>query len=236
MTPAGLAALIDHTLLRPGATAGDVARLCDQAVEHGFHSVCVNPSRVPLAAGLLRGTGVVVCSVAGFPLGATRAKAWEAARAVEDGASEIDMVADIGALLDGAAREAAEDVASVVEAAGGAPVKVIIEACLLDGATKRTACLAAVDGGASFVKTSTGFSTGGATEDDVRLMKSVVGAGIGVKASGGIATLDTALGMLRAGADRLGLSRSVEILAEMVSRAAGGVVQPPAPRTDPGYS
>lgn len=228
MTEAGLAAIIDHTLLAPGAVEADFERLCSEALAFGFHSVCVNSSRVGLVSGILKGSGVLVCSVAGFPLGASVCKRLEAAAAVEDGAREIDMVIDIGALRDGDHRKVEDEIRGVVEASLDRPVKVILETCLLADDEKMAACRLCESAGASFVKTSTGFSTGGATERDVRLLRDAVGGRIGVKASGGISTLDAALGMVAAGADRLGLSRSVGIILEMRSRAAGGVVQPPA--------
>ncbi len=228
MTPACLAGMIDHTLLSPGATSAGISALCAEAVEYRFHTVCVNPSRVALASSLLRGTGVLVCSVVGFPLGACRSKPHETYLAVSDGAGEIDMVLDIGALKDGDTSAAEADVARVVEAASGIPVKVIIETCLLTDPEKLAACSVCEAGGAAFVKTSTGFSSGGATVADVRLIRHAVGNRLRVKASGGIADLDAALAMIEAGADRLGLSRSVRIMDEMRLRAAGGVVQPPA--------
>lgn len=232
MTPACLAGMIDHTLLSPGATSAGIGALCAEAAENGFHAVCVNPSRVALAYSLLKGTGVLVCSVVGFPLGASRSKPFETSLAISDGAGEVDMVMDIGALLDGDTSRAVEDVARVVEAASGLPVKVIIEACLLTDSEKLAACAVCEAGGATFVKTSTGFSSGGATAGDVRLIRRAVGDRLRVKASGGIADLDTALSMIGAGADRLGLSRSVRIMGEMRLRAAGGVVQPPAEGSD----
>ncbi|OQC69558.1 MAG: Deoxyribose-phosphate aldolase [candidate division Hyd24-12 bacterium ADurb.Bin004] len=233
MTEAGLAAIIDHTLLAPGAVKADFERLCSEAVSFGFHSVCVNSSRVELVSGILRGTGVLVCSVAGFPLGASAGKRLEAAAAVDAGAGEIDMVIDIGALREGDHRKVEDEIRGVVEASLGRPVKVILEACLLADDEKKLACRLSESAGASFVKTSTGFSTGGATVHDVGLMREAVGGRLGVKASGGISTLDAALDMVAAGADRLGLSRSVGIMLEMRSRAAGGVVQPPAGGSGP---
>jgi deoxyribose-phosphate aldolase len=228
MTPAVLAGCIDHTLLRPDAVAGDFERLCSEAVAWGFRTVCVNSARVSLASSLLHGSGVLVCSVAGFPLGACTCKPAEAHRAAGDGASEIDMVMDIGALREGNRRKAEDDLAPVGSEVPGLVVKVIIETCLLTLEEKLLACGICESAGASYVKTSTGFSLSGATEDDVRLIRSTVGNRLGVKASGGLLSLDAAIGMIRAGADRLGLSRNVEIMAEMGSRAAGGVVQPPA--------
>ncbi len=234
--PAELASVIDHTLLRPDASALDIRRLCAEAVEHGFWSVCVNPSRVALCASLLGGTGVKVCSVAGFPLGASAAKAVEAARAVEEGAEEIDAVMALGALRDGDMKAVVEDIRRVVEASSGALVKVIIETCLLSDPEKVGACLACRDGGAAFVKTSTGFSGGGASAADIRLIRRTIGADMRIKASGGISTAAEALEMLEAGADRIGSSRGVEIIAGIGSRAAGGVFQPPAPGSGSGCS
>ena len=214
-TSATLAGRIDHTLLKPDATRDAVEVLCAQAVEHGFASVCVNSRWVPLVAQQVAGSGVMTCSVVGFPLGAMsrRAKAAEAAMAVEDGADEIDMVLDIGGLRSDALAEAYADICGVVEAAAGRPVKVIIETCLLDDEQKAVACLLAARAGAAYVKTSTGFSTAGATADDIRLMRAVVGDELGVKASGGIRTRADAETMIAAGADRVGASASVAIVA-----------------------
>ncbi len=228
MTPEALAALFDHTLLRPEADARAIAALCADAAACGFRTVCVNPVWVPLAVGELSGTRVGVCSVAGFPLGATRAKPAEAARAVAEGASEIDMVGATGLLKSGDASGYRDDIAGVVSAVAGRPVKVIIETCLLTEDEKVLACRLCEEAGAAFVKTSTGFSRGGATPADVALIARTVGGRLGVKASGGITTLDRALEMLAAGATRLGSSSSLEILSEMRLRAAGGVSQPPA--------
>lgn len=228
MTPEALAALFDHTLLRPEADARAIAALCADAAACGFRTVCVNPVWVPLAVGELSGTRVGVCSVAGFPLGATRAKPAEAARAVAEGASEIDMVGATGLLKSGDVSGYRDDIAGVVSAVAGRPVKVIIETCLLTEDEKVLACRLCEEAGAAFVKTSTGFSRGGATPADVALIARTVGGRLGVKASGGITTLDRALEMLAAGATRLGSSSSLEILSEMRLRAAGGVSQPPA--------
>ncbi|MDP3426834.1 MAG: deoxyribose-phosphate aldolase [Humidesulfovibrio sp.] len=242
-TPAALAALIDHTLLRADATSADIEGLCAQAVRHGFKAVCVNPWHLPLAVRCLRGqaskSGPFAISVAGFPLGAsqTLVKACEAGLAVEQGAAEVDMVLNIGALKSGDLALVRQDVFEVVQACGPAPVKVILETCLLTDAEKELACRLAVDAGAAFVKTSTGFAfvksgggfgPGGATEADVRLLRRVVdelgpgpaGPVIGVKASGGLKTLDDALRMLAAGADRLGASASVQMLSQMLSGGA----------------
>jgi len=218
--PWDLSPLIDHTLLKPEATGAKVEVLCAEALTHGFASVCVNPLWVPLAASLLRGSPVRTCTVVGFPLGASAlaAKAREAELAVKEGAQEVDMVLAIGAAKSGdweAVRRDFEGVRSAVPAP--AVLKVILETCLLDEAEKIRACELAGDAGLDFVKTSTGFSTGGATEADVALMRHAVGPRMGVKASGGIRTYEAALLMVRAGATRLGLSASVA-----VARGAAG--------------
>jgi deoxyribose-phosphate aldolase len=209
-----VAARIEHTLLRAEATDDQVRRLCAEAVRHRFAGVCVNGSRVPLAVEAVAGSGVRVVSVVGFPLGAasTATKAFEAADAVRAGAHEIDMVVAIGALQGGAAETVEADIRAVVEAADGRPVKVILETCLLSASEKVLGCVLAERAGAAFVKTSTGFSTGGATVADVRLLRSAVGERMKVKASGGIRTLADALAMIEAGADRLGTSSSVAIV------------------------
>lgn len=222
-----LAGRMDHTLLSPGATRADIERLCAEALAHGFKAVCVNPCRLPLAVELLRGSsmanGPLPITVCGFPLGASdpAAKAREAALAVEAGAREVDMVLNVGALKDGDAAFVRADIAGVVAACAGIPVKVIIETCLLADAEKELACRLAVEAGAAFVKTSTGFAflktkdgfaAGGATVADVELMRRVVGPNIGVKASGGIRTRADALRLIAAGADRLGTSASVSII------------------------
>jgi deoxyribose-phosphate aldolase len=211
-----LGPIIDHTLLRPGARAADIEGLCGEARERGLASVCVNPLWVPLAARCLRGTPVGVCTVAGFPLGAdsTRTKATEAGTAREEGAAEIDMVLAIGPALDGNWRWVAGDYRAVRQACPGAVLKVILETCLLPDDVKREACRIAREEGLDFVKTSTGFAGGGATEADVALMRETVGVGMGVKASGGIRTGAQALAMVKAGATRLGLSASLAILEE----------------------
>lgn len=212
---AELAKLIDHTLLKPDASREQIVRLCEEAVQYGFASVCVNPCWVRLCASAVQGSGVLVCSVVGFPLGANvmRVKAMEAARAVQDGADEIDMVMNIGMLKSGEHRYVEEDIRGVVRAAAPAHVKVIIEACLLTDREKIYACLLAQGAGAHFVKTSTGFSTGGATAADVALMRRVVGTNMGVKAAGGIRDLEAAQAMVAAGADRIGASASVSIVS-----------------------
>ena len=213
-----IARAIDHTLLKPEATREQIERLCAEARDHGFATVCVNPTWVPLCAERLRGSETRVCTVVGFPLGATlpEVKAFEAARTVAEGACEVDMVINVGALKSGDYRLAERDVAAVVEAShgGGALVKVIIEAALLTDDEKVKACVVAKAAGADFVKTSTGFGPGGATAADVALMRRVVGPEMGVKAAGGVRDLKSAQAMLDAGADRIGASVGVKIVQE----------------------
>lgn len=208
-----VAGRIDHTLLKADATADAIEKLCVEAKAYGFASVCVNTRWVSLARRLLVGTDVLVCTVVGFPLGATtrRAKAEEARIAVTEGAAEVDMVIDIGGLLSGDLTGVYQDIAGVVEASRPVPVKVILETCLLDAEQKAIACVIALRTGAAYVKTSTGFGAGGATTDDVALMRAVVGDRLGVKASGGIRSREDAEAMLAAGADRVGASASVAI-------------------------
>jgi len=206
---------IDHTLLKPDATREQVKKLCMEALEYNFCSVCVNSSRVPDAAGLLKGSPVKVCAVVGFPLGAmdSSAKGFEAAAAIAAGASEIDMVINIGALKDGDHDFVENDIKTVRKSCGkGIILKTIIETCLLTDEEKKAACRIALKAGADFVKTSTGFSTGGATEDDVRLMKNEVGDKAKVKASGGVRSYDDAVKMINAGASRLGTSSGIAII------------------------
>ncbi len=209
--------MIDHTLLKQDAAADQIEKLCREAVSCGFCSVCVNSSFVSLCAGLLKDTDVKVCTVIGFPLGAmsTGAKAAEAALAVKDGAQELDMVIHTGMAKSGNWDYVKKDIAAVVQAAEGrALVKVILETCLLTDEEKEKACLAAKEAGADFVKTSTGFSTGGATVDDIRLMRRTVGPEMGVKASGGIRCLADVQAMVEAGADRIGTSAGIRIAEE----------------------
>ena len=212
------AGFVDHTLLKPEATEADIQRLCEEAAQYKFASVCVNPSWVRAASCHLRGTGVPVCTVIGFPLGANVAdvKAYEARRAILDGAREVDMVLNVGALKSGDDCAAEQDIRSVVEAAHefGVLVKVIIETALLTDEEKVRACLAAKRAGADFVKTSTGFAKGGATVADVALMRQTVGAEMGVKASGGVKGITDARAMLAAGATRIGASVGVKIAQE----------------------
>ncbi len=213
-----IARTIDHTLLKAEATRAQIEQLCAEAREHGFATVCVNPTWVPLCAELLRGSETRVCTVVGFPLGATlpEVKAFETARTVAEGACEVDMVLNIGALKSGDYRTCERDVAAVVEAGhgGGAIVKVIIEAALLTDDEKVKACVVSKAAGADFVKTSTGFGPGGATAADVALMRRVVGPDMGVKAAGGVRDLKSAQAMLDAGADRIGASVGVKIVQE----------------------
>ena len=211
-----LAGIIDHTLLKPEGTVADIERLCAEAKEYGFASVCIQPLHVPLASRLLRGSGVRVCTVIGFPLGSNRTsvKAHEADQALLDGAQELDMVISVGMLKTGDTAYVEQDVRAVVEAAhrAGGLTKAIIEAALLSDEEKETACRLAVSAGAEYVKTSTGFSRGGATPADVALMRRVVGPAIGVKAAGGIRTREDALTMIRSGATRIGASASIQIV------------------------
>ncbi|WP_019721575.1 deoxyribose-phosphate aldolase [Heyndrickxia coagulans] len=213
---ANLAAYIDHTLLKPEATEKDILKLTAEAAQYHFASVCIHPYWVKLAAKELAGTDVKVCTVIGFPLGATTAetKAFETKKAIEDGADEIDMVINIGALKSGDIEAVEADIRAVVEAAQGKLVKVIIETCLLTNEEKELACRLSVKAGAHFVKTSTGFSTGGATVEDVKLMRQTVGDKAGVKASGGIHTKAEAEAMIEAGATRIGASSGVKIVSE----------------------
>jgi deoxyribose-phosphate aldolase len=211
-----IAALIDHTILKPEATRNDVVRICREARQYGFASVCVNPYWVPLVRAELAGSAVKVCTVVGFPLGATstEAKVAETAVAVRVGATEIDMVINIGALRSGDQDAVRQDIRQVVQTAheAGAIVKVILETALLDDAQKATACTLAKQAGADFVKTSTGFSTSGATAHDVALMREAVGPEMGIKAAGGIRTLSDLRAMTAAGATRIGASASIKIV------------------------
>ncbi|MFN3325940.1 MAG: deoxyribose-phosphate aldolase [Bryobacteraceae bacterium] len=216
------APLIDHTILKPEATEADVRRYCREAMDYGFASVCVNPCRVPLAAAALAGSTVKVCTVVGFPLGAamTEVKMLETEIAIRAGAREIDMVLNVGALKNGDFDRVRLDIAGVTGTAhgAGAIVKVILETALLTEAEKSAACDLAVRARADFVKTSTGFGPGGATVDDVALLRRCVGTSVGVKASGGIRTIDDLRRMVKAGANRIGASASVAIM-EAASRA-----------------
>ena len=207
--------LIDHTLLKSDASAEQIKKICAEARQYGFMSVCVNPARVELVHKELEGSGVKTCCVIGFPLGATLSsvKAFEAQEAIKLGAEEVDMVINIGAVKDGNWELVESDICAVVEAASGkALVKVIIETCLLTDEEKIKACECAMRAKADFVKTSTGFSTAGATEHDVKLMRSVVGDSMGAKASGGVRTPEDAEKFIAAGASRLGTSNGVKLL------------------------
>jgi deoxyribose-phosphate aldolase len=214
--PQSLAGLIDHTLLKPDATPEKISQLCAEALEYSFASVCVNPTNVSLCASLLKGSKVKVCTVIGFPLGAntTTVKVFEAETAIKDGAAEMDMVINIGALKSGNMQLVAQDIRAVVAAAhvAGALSKVIIETVLLTDDEKVQACLIAKQAGADFVKTSTGFSGGGANVHDIELMRRTVGPEMGVKASGGIHNLEEARALVAAGATRLGASAGVTIV------------------------
>ena len=210
---------IDHTLLRADATSADVERLCREAKEHGFYAVCVNGSWVELARHSLDGTEVKVASVAGFPLGAmeTDAKRFETEAAIDAGAHEIDVVINVGRLKDGDNNYVLRELRDIVEAADERPVKVILETCLLTEEEKIRACKLVVESGAQFVKTSTGFSKGGATLEDVKLLRRQVGSDFGVKASGGIRDAFAALAMIEAGATRLGTSNGAAIAKGVAS-------------------
>lgn len=211
---------IDHTLLKPEATKEQITKLCEEARQYDFASVCVNTCYVPLAKQLLAGSDVKVCCVVGFPLGAmdTVSKAFEAKTAVENGAQEVDMVINIGALKDKDYDYVTKDIAAVVEASKLAIVKVIIEACLLTDEEKVEACKCSMNAKAEFVKTSTGFSTHGATPEDVALMKKTVGDVCKVKAAGGVRSYDDAMKMIEAGADRLGCSAGIKVMEEAKAR------------------
>ncbi|EUJ32098.1 deoxyribose-phosphate aldolase [Listeria floridensis FSL S10-1187] len=210
-----IAKMIDHTALKPETTKVQIETLIEEAKKYQFASVCVNPTWVKLAAEKLAGSDVDVCTVIGFPLGANTSsvKAFETKDAITNGATEVDMVINIGALKDRDDELVLNDIKAVVEAADGVLVKVIIETCLLTDEEKVRACELAVQAGADFVKTSTGFSTGGATVHDIQLMRETVGPNIGVKASGGVRTKDDVLKMIEAGATRIGASAGVAIVS-----------------------
>jgi deoxyribose-phosphate aldolase len=216
MQSSDLARLIDHTILKPEAKYAEIETLCEEARRYSFASVCVNPFWVTAAATALEGSIVKVCTVIGFPLGANRTetKVAEAKLALDQGAHELDMVLNIGALKSGIEQAVANDIRAIADAAhsGQAILKVILETCLLTDTEKELACRIAVDSGADFVKTSTGFSKSGATAEDIALMRRTVGPEIGVKASGGIRTYEDALRMVAAGATRIGASASVAIV------------------------
>jgi deoxyribose-phosphate aldolase len=225
-----LAGMIDHTLLKPEATPDQIAQLCYEARKYGFASVCINPTWVSLCAELLRGSPVKVCTVIGFPLGATppEVKAFETQNALDHGATEIDMVINIGALKARDLDLVARDIRGVVKTAHdrGVIVKVIIEAVLLTDEEKTIACLASKEAGADFVKTSTGFASGGATVHDVELMRKVVGPEMGVKAAGGIRTFEDAENLIKAGATRIGASAGIKIIQGPAADKSGTASQP----------
>ncbi len=219
-----IASLIDHTALKPETSKEQIEKLCGEAVEYGFASVCVNPCYVSICSQLLKDSKVKVCTVIGFPLGATTSavKAAEASEAIENGAREVDMVINVGAVKSGDFDYVRKDVEAVVQAAKGkALVKVILETCLLTDEEKRKCCQICKEAGADFVKTSTGFSTGGATVEDIKLMRDIVKPGMGVKASGGIRNYETAKAMIDAGASRIGASASVAIANKEKSGGSG---------------
>jgi len=209
-----LASMIDHSLLRPNATLEELKRVCQEAVEYKFKAVCINPIFVADAVSLLKGKDVLVCSVVGFPFGthSSEIKAKETTEVIERGAREVDMVIWVGALKEKKDRDVVKDIRAVVDAARGCPVKVILETCYLTEEEKVRGCRLVMEAGAAFVKTSTGFASEGATVEDVKLMRRTVGKDFGVKAAGGIRTLDNALKMIEAGANRLGTSGSVAII------------------------
>jgi deoxyribose-phosphate aldolase len=229
---AGFAGLIDHTLLKPEASRDEIRKLCQEAARFGFASVCINPWNVPLAAEMLRGTNVKVCTVVGFPLGATlpQVKIHEAEEAIKLGAQEIDMVINIGALKSSQDDVVESDIRGVVEAShrGGAICKVILETALLTTEEKVRGSLACKKAGADFVKTSTGFSSEGATAEDVALMRAVVGSEIGVKAAGGVRSFEDLKKMVCAGATRIGASASVKIMEQAVGAAPPAAPAPSA--------
>ncbi len=227
-----IARVIDHTLLKPDASRAEVTKLCQEAAKFCFASVCINPWYVPLAAELLRGSSVKVCTVVGFPLGATLppVKVHETEEVVKLGAQEVDMVINVGALKSGQDDVVEADVRGVVEVAhrGGAICKVILETALLNVDEKVRACIACKNAGADFVKTSTGFGPAGATAEDVALMRAVVGRGVGVKAAGGVRSLEDLKKMVGAGATRIGASASVRIMEEAQKDDAPASAPPPA--------
>jgi deoxyribose-phosphate aldolase len=238
LSAADVARLIDHTLLQPDATESQIQQLCLEAKQYRFASVCVNPTWVPLARSLLVDSLVKVATVVGFPLGANlpEVKAFEAERAIHNGAHEIDMVINVGRLKSGSHQVVFQDVTSVVAVArrSGALVKAIIETALLTEEEKVAACVLAQAGGVEFVKTSTGFSKGGATVADVALMRRVVGPSLGIKAAGGIRSLQTLQELVAAGATRIGASASVKIMEEVAGAGANGHV-PPNKRAEDSY-
>lgn len=219
-----LSRYIDHTLLKADATENEVIKLCNEAKEYDFFSVCINPGFVELAAKELSESNVAVCTVIGFPLGAStpETKAFETRDAIQKGAAEVDMVINISKLKDKKDEQVLKDIKAVVDAADKkALVKVIVETCLLTDEEKERACKLAKDAGADFVKTSTGFSTGGATKEDIALMRKTVGTEMGVKASGGVRTYEDAVTMIESGATRIGASASIAIVTASKSQSSG---------------
>ncbi len=217
MSPNPMAKYFDHTILKPSATTAEIKKICEEAISYGFYSVCVNPVNVKMVKALLAGTEVKVCSVVGFPSGAHTSiiKSIETEQAVNDGADEIDMVINMGALKDKEVDFVENDIRTVVKAAGGKIVKVILETCLLEESEIIKACSISRKAGAHFVKTSTGFAGGGATVADIALMRKTVGSDLQIKASGGIKTLEDTKKMIEAGADRIGASAGVAIMKEL---------------------
>jgi deoxyribose-phosphate aldolase len=217
ITKQQLASMIDHSLLRPDATREQLKRFCEEAVAFGFKAVCINPIHVAEAVQMLKGKEPLVCSVVGFPFGthSPKSKAFETEQVIRLGAREVDMVIRVGALKEGRDDEVLEDIKAVVKAAKGHAVKVILETCYLTDEEKIRGCRLAVEAGASFVKTSTGFAVEGAKIEDIKLMRKAVGKEFGVKAAGGIRTLEEALNMIEAGANRVGSSASVAIIREL---------------------
>lgn len=219
-----VARMIDHTILKAQATENEVRTLCEEALEHKFASVCINPCYIPLCAEILKGSEVKVCTVIGFPLGSntTEVKAFETEDAIKKGAQEVDMVINVGKLKDKDYEYVKNDIRAVVEAAEGKAItKVILETCLLTDEEKVKACELSKEAGADFVKTSTGFSTGGATAHDIKLMRETVGPEMGVKASGGVRTYEDAVLMIENGATRVGASASVAIVGGKVNNNSG---------------
>ncbi len=217
ITKQQLASMIDHSLLRPNATREQLRRFCEEAIAFGFKAVCINPIHVADAVQMLKGKEPFVCSVVGFPFGthSPKSKTFETEQVIRVGAREVDMVIRVGALKEGRDDEVLEDIKAVVKAASGHPVKVILETCYLTDEEKIRGCKLAIEAGASFVKTSTGFAEAGAKIEDVKLMRKTVGKEFGVKAAGGIRTLEEASKMIEAGANRLGTSASVAIIKEL---------------------
>jgi deoxyribose-phosphate aldolase len=224
ITKQQLAEMIDHSLLRPNATLKELEELCEESIEYGFKAICVNPIHVGDAVRMLKGSKVLICSVVGFPFGThtPETKASETREVIRLGGREVDMVIRVGALKEKRDQEVLEDIRAVVQAAKGCPVKVILETCYLTNEEKIRGCQLSMEAGASFVKTSTGFASGGATVEDVKLMRDTVGKDFGVKAAGGIRTFEDAIKMIEAGANRLGTSGSVAIMKKLDELHAKG--------------